>query len=70
MAEPRPDAEADLGSVTDVEWLEGHEKLARVVAGMDDFPDEELTFIWAPEMDPAGLIDPDEIDYSPGGGDA
>ena len=70
MTEPRPDAEADLGSVTDVEWLEGHENLAEVVAGMDDFPDEELTFIWDPDKDPADLIDPAEVDHGPRRDDA
>lgn len=65
MTEPRPDAEADLGSVTDVEWFEGHEALAAVVAGMDDFPDAELTFIWDRDLDPATLIDPDEVDHGP-----
>lgn len=63
--DPAPDAEADLGSATDVEWLEGHEALAQVVAGMDDFPDEELSFIWDEGLNPATLIDPDEVDHGP-----
>jgi hypothetical protein len=65
MSEPHPEAEADLGSITDVEWLEGHEKLTEMVAGMPDFPDAELTFIWDPDLDPATLIDPSEVDHGP-----
>lgn len=65
MTEPAPDAEADLGSVTDAEWREGHERLTEIVAGMDDFPDAELTFIWDPDVDPATLIDPAEVDHGP-----
>ena len=56
--------EADLGSVTDVEWLEGHDRLTQLLAGTD-FPAEELTFIWDPDLNPQTLIDSAEVDHGP-----
>lgn len=65
MTTPSPDPlEGDLGSVTDAEWIEGHETLTHLLAGTG-FPAEELTFIWDPDLDPATLIDGDEVDHGP-----
>lgn len=69
MTQPAPDAEARLGSATDEEWLEGHTRLTELVKGTD-FPEEQLSFIWDPDLDPSTLIDPDEVDHAPGGTDA
>lgn len=66
MSEP---LEANLGSLTDEEWLEGHAKLTDLVRDDPDFPDEELTFIWDPDLDPRTLIDDDEEDHAPRGDD-
>lgn len=59
-------AEADLGSVTDAEWLEAHAALSELVADDPDFPNEELTFIYDPDLDPRTLIADDEVDHGPG----
>lgn len=58
--------EGNLGDVTDEEWLEGHAKLVELVGDSDDWPTQEFTFIWDKDLDPVELIDPDEVDHSPG----
>lgn len=49
------DLEADLGSLTDDDWREGHAKLSG--AGI---PDEELEHIWLPGLDAGELIPEEE----------
>lgn len=55
--------EAGLSSVTNIEWLEAHKRLAE--SGV--IPAEELEFIWNPNLDPAELIGDDEEEVAPDG---
>lgn len=63
-AEPTAAHEADLGTATDEQWLDAHAKLTDLLAGTD-FPAEELTFVWDPELPASSLIDPAEADHGP-----
>ena len=45
------DLEADLGSLSDEDWQEGHARLSG--AGI---PDEELAHVWDPDLDGDELI--------------
>lgn len=65
MASPDGAYEGNLGDATDQEWLDAHEKLVQLLEHDDSFPNEELSFIWDPELDPATLIDDDEVDHGP-----
>ncbi len=61
---PDEDArEANLATITDDQWLEGHARLTE--AG--GVPEEELTFVWDPDLDPASLLDPAEVEEAPRG---
>ena len=49
------DLEADLGSLSDEDWREGHARLAG--AGV---PDEELVHVWDPDLDGDALLQVEE----------
>jgi len=49
------DLEADLGSLSDDDWRDGHARLSG--AGV---PDEELEHVWLPELDGDALIPEEE----------
>ena len=63
----QPDiGEADLGTATDVEWLDGHAALTEQGLA-DDFPEHELTFVWDADLDADTLIDANETEEAPRG---
>lgn len=57
--------EANLAFVTDDEWLDAHARLVEENEG--PIPPAELTFVWDLQLEPASLIDEDEIEVAPRG---
>ena len=69
MTQPAPEAlEGNLRDVTDQQWRSGHEALVELVG--DQWPAEELAFLWDPDLPGAALVGEHEVDEAPGGGDA
>lgn len=59
--EPDASLAGHLGTVTDQEWRDAHERL---IADMPDLADQ-LAYTWRPDLDPRRLIRPDERDMAP-----
>lgn len=63
MTAPRPDdrgLEANLGEITDEEWLAGHRALAATGA----IPEAELAYLYEPGRDPA-TVTPEDLTPGP-----
>lgn len=60
MADPdvdeTDDTEANLGTLTDQDWRDAHERL-RAASG---FPADELDYVWDPDLDGTELIPAEE----------
>ena len=54
--EPADDAEANLGTLTDDDWRDQHERL-RATSG---FPADELDYVWQPDLNGDDLISEEE----------
>jgi hypothetical protein len=56
------DLAGQLGTVTDDEWRDAHERLIADMPGLG----HELAYMWDPQLDPRSLVRPSEQDMAPG----